>query len=563
MLFRRNKPLQVELVAAPTVNPAHPLPAIPGTSRHPARTLEEILGLPVAPTGPRRPTHRATGLTSRHTSSSPTRAGHTPGNTVRREPSSKKTGHATIRTDATDTQAAFESDAFAIHMPTTRLPVIDQPTSPVSKSPTAQVEAYRTYQEKARQIRERNNGLGIKTAYKVASYDSSTTERKEKVTSSVQTKNPLESSPKPAGSFPISPPLPQSSWESPSSSSSKRHGVYIESARIAEESHHVLRTPHKPLVTPGNISPNTRRYRSHADSTAGAANNSSAASSSSSPTRRSGGPANIRVNTPKQAVSQQQDRIQTESLPSLYNRPSATATTTPPRHPPPSRSPSPVKTLPNFTRHNSIEGDSIFGYTRRQDLTTTATTTISGPRVAPTTTTTTTPAKTAKPAAAAEKPVKPTLTTRFPWVRTTTPRIPKPTTTPVVFRSAAKAAVAKPARAQSTYIDPFEKLDNPNPKTSALPPAPPPVPIPSLFNPPSPSRTTLRPPPSRAPATHLSTGFTQLRNFGLLVLKIALYVYLVVAVWVVLDAVREAVRTVGVPFRVLRPGLFLDPLLLV
>ncbi|KAI2483643.1 hypothetical protein Ptr902_05960 [Pyrenophora tritici-repentis] len=512
MLFRRNKPLQVALVPPPTNSPAHPLPCIPDTHSQPARILEEILGL--APIAPKPPTHRSIGLTSSHPSSSPTRAGHTPGKTVKREASSKKTGRATIRTDATETHAEFESDAFAVHMPTTRLLVIDQPTSPAKRSYTAQIEAYRTYEEKARQIRECNNIQGVVLPHKIASYDYSGKERIGKVTTSMEANEPLASSPRPAGSFPISPSLPQNSWDWPS----KRHGICVEIARMADGSN-MPQIPRKPIVAHSNISPNTTRYRSRADSEAGAS------SSTASPTRRPI-PVKVRV-MPKLAVPQE-ERIQTESVPSLYNRPSATI---PSRQT--SRFSSPVKSMPNFTRRNSVDGDSIFGYTRKKDLTST----IGGPR-----------APTIAQLEIKEKSVKhitkPTLTSRFPWLRTTGPRIAKPSTSLVVFHS---ATVPKPARTESTYIDPFVKLDvvTPPAHTTSL-----------LKSPAEPARLIstprkLRVQPTKAQDTHLSTGFMQLRQFGIIVLRIALYLYAVIAAWFILDAVREAVLTVGVPSRVL------------
>ena len=343
------------MVSPPTKNPAHPLPDITNTPRQPVRTLEEILGLATIAQKP--PTRRATGLTLRHASSSPTRAGHTLGKIATKEPISKKTGRATIHTDATDTQAEFESDAFVVHMPTTRLPVIDQPTLLVQKSRTAQVEAYRTYEEKARQIRERNNSQVMKIPYKVASSNDSAKERVEEVTPSVQVDKSPASSPRPAGSFHVSPPLSQGSWEQ----SSRRHGMYVESARMANESH-MSQTSHKSFVARCNILPNTTRYRSRADSEAGASN------STPSPTQRPV-PVKVRV-MPKLAMSQE-ERIQTESVPSLYSRPYAAMSSCQT-----SRSPSPVKSIPSFTRQNSMDGDSIFGYTRRQDFTGT----VLGPR---------------------------------------------------------------------------------------------------------------------------------------------------------------------------------------
>jgi hypothetical protein len=56
--------------------------------------------------------------------------------TPRGIPTSKKTGYATIRTDSTDTQPAFESDAFAVLMPTTRLPILDRPITRTKPAPS-------------------------------------------------------------------------------------------------------------------------------------------------------------------------------------------------------------------------------------------------------------------------------------------------------------------------------------------------------------------------------------------------------------------------------------------
>lgn len=59
-----------------------------------------------------------------------------------RSPTSRKTGFATIQTDSTDTQPDFESDAFAVLMPTTRLPILDCARLPTKvASPAAQADA--------------------------------------------------------------------------------------------------------------------------------------------------------------------------------------------------------------------------------------------------------------------------------------------------------------------------------------------------------------------------------------------------------------------------------------
>lgn len=79
-----------------------------------------------------------------------------------RTPKNRETSYAVIRTDSKDSQPAFESDAFAVLMPTTRLTILDKTvTPPKIRTPTASVEALKTYQEKARQGRERNNNQGV------------------------------------------------------------------------------------------------------------------------------------------------------------------------------------------------------------------------------------------------------------------------------------------------------------------------------------------------------------------------------------------------------------------
>jgi hypothetical protein len=355
MLFRHKKPLQVELVPPPTEQhtPQTTSHISPNPTRQPASTLEEILGL--APNPPKSVAQRPSSPTKNYQSSSPTRAGHTPAQCIpRREPSSKKTGHATIRTDATETQAAFESDAFAMHMPTTCLPIIDQPVSPIKTTRAAHVEAYRTYEEKARQVQERNNSQGVCIPPKMVSYEHPSAHVQDWHAPVIPAASSLVTTPKPAGSFPISPPLPQSTW----ARSERIQAIYVPSLRMADESS-VLNTPRKPIIGESNMSPNTARFRSRADSEAGAS--APIPAPTPSPTTRSN-PIRIRVQTkPKLAVPQETERAQTESTYTLYNRPPTSTSTSR------SRSTSTVKSMPNFTRQNSDEGDSMFGY-RSKDL---------------------------------------------------------------------------------------------------------------------------------------------------------------------------------------------------
>ncbi|CAI6337474.1 unnamed protein product [Periconia digitata] len=134
--------------------------------------------------------------------------------------------NTTIHTDATGAQPAFESDAFTVEMPTTREPIIERPVFrakiPKVLSPSkAQVEALETYKKKARQVRERNNSTGVRVPSKLLSYDyayasqvesSSDPTPLQKYIDSMAPSSPPRYSHSPAGSFPISPPIPQTSW---------------------------------------------------------------------------------------------------------------------------------------------------------------------------------------------------------------------------------------------------------------------------------------------------------------------------------------------------------------
>jgi hypothetical protein len=539
MLFRHKKPLPIELVPPPTDRdtPQTTSHMAPNQTRQPARSLGEILGL--APNPSRPVAHRPSSPTKNYQSASPTRAGHTPARVPGRKPSRKKTGHATIRTDATETQVAFESDAFAVHMPTTRLPIIDQPVSPIKTTRAAQVEAYRTYEEKARQVRERHNSQGVCIAEKIVSYEQSSAHVQDWHASVVPAVNQTVTTPKPAGSFPISPPLPQSTW----ARSERRQAIYVPSLRMADESS-VLNTPRKPIVAKSNMSPNTTRFRSRADSEAGASAPISVATPSPTPRPN---PIRIRVQTkPKLAIPPASEQVQKESTYSLYNRPPASTSTSQ------ARSTSPVKSMPNFTRQNSVGGDSIFGY-RSKDL---AGTTAGASAPFPSLFGSNNKPKEKENATAKTKAQDKQKKERSKWpgLRPSGPRLAKPTTTPVVFSShtttAAKvSATHAQARPVSAYFDPFVRL--------ATPPAPPaplfkiPAETPSALRPASP-RKVLQPVSTIPPGQHVSTGFTQLRSFGLVVLRVAFYLYALTAVWFVLDAIREAFHTIGVPFRLLR-----------
>ncbi|KAF2035125.1 hypothetical protein EK21DRAFT_44898, partial [Setomelanomma holmii] len=442
----------------------------------------------------------------------------------RRVPTSRKTGFVTIRTDSTDTQAAFESDAFAVLMPTTRLPILDRPISPGKvASPTARAEAFKECQEKARQVRERNNSPGVKVPSKILSYDYAS-RPVDNYCASVETN---KSQPSPAGSFPISPPIEQGAW----TGTSQVTRPLIPSARQAHGMANVC-TPRKPITitataVPASATSCYRIYR--ADSTAGA---------SSTTTSRTPLPASIKVHIKPKPSTPPTQRLQTEGTRNLYSRPVATSSTQT------SRSPSPVKSMPNFTRHNSVEGDSIFSY-RSKD----ATGAVAGATSAPDNSKN----KDAGNGKATDeskktRPKRP-LTTRWPWLRPSGPRVAKPTTTPVVLAlPAAKLVTAR----TTAYVDPFAVRE----ATSPLTTTPACLRTPTVSRPTSPKKVLARPTPSApvpVPATGtFDTAFAQIKSFTYLVFKICLIVYAVIAIWFVLDAVREAFNTIAAPFRVVK-----------
>lgn len=529
-----------------------------------ASTIQRTLNLPKTPATP--PNHYRGGSSDESHGS----AGSSPASSPRyrkeptpqRVPTSRKTGFATIRTDSTDTQPAFESDAFAVLMPTTRLPILDRSQSPPkTTSPAARADALRTYQEKAQQIRERNNSQGIKVPSRIVSYDYAA----RNVASTSTTAHVETESPPPAGSFPVSPPLPQRRW----GQADLETVINQEQMRAIRSLDTTTRT--KPTAVNHKTSTSTsatstyRIYRP--DSTAGASR------SPSSPSRL---PPSITVRikpNPRTPVPEgqqvQTEKVQMESMNHYYNRPSIESSHS-------SRASSPVKSMPNFTRHNSVEGDSIFGY-KSKDFSGTvagASPTTSGSEKeaakskdkdlesakAKGKEKATPPMKSKTP----EKPIlkpstntpKRSLTSRWPWLRPSGPRITKPTTTPVVFTA---PAVQPPApRPMSGYVDPFERLASPPPPPKpALTTLHNAAPGPSAIHRKTPSKhASLSKPGAAAPASpttgKFDTGFAQIKSLALVLLKFCFIVYAVVALWFVLDALREAIHTIGVPFRVVR-----------
>ncbi|KAF2847002.1 hypothetical protein T440DRAFT_540158 [Plenodomus tracheiphilus IPT5] len=515
MLFRRHNPTPVALpvaLIAPSTDQDATQPqrfAFNPFARTP-KTLEEVLS--ISAQVPITSSNRSESSTKNYTFATPVRARY-----PQRGASSRKTGHATIHTDATEGHEAFESDAFAVHMPTTRLPILDHPIPSTKTSPSAQAEAYQTYKEKARQVRESNNSTGVRVPSKIVSYDYASPRGSHQTIPYIQGTNEPLSSPKPAGSFPISPPLPQSSWTRPE----RVNHIQTPSRNLGEPSR--LYTPRKPLRPSNHVAFPEMRSHHRNDSEAGASR------STPSPTQ----PAPIRVRIKPRILIPETQRVQEESRYHLYNRRSPTLS------PPTSRSPSPVKFMPNFTRQNSVEGDSLFGY-RSRDLagTTAGAGSSSGsdkekdnPRAAE------------KPEKAEKTSPKRTVGSRWPWLRPSGPRLAKPTLTPVVMSNITPRTIPESAAPRiSTYVSPFER--------HATPPLPTSLRSPVSSRPSSPRKTMHATAP--APQGEFETGFAQIKHLAYILCKIGFILYAIVALWYVLEAAREAFHTISAPFRLIR-----------
>ncbi|KAH6612016.1 hypothetical protein C7974DRAFT_89795 [Boeremia exigua] len=507
----------------------------------PSKTLEEILAIAVSPRAPKPPPHAVgtVAIDPRLAKSTPIRAASSPlrSNVPRRVPSSRKTGHATIHTDAIDGHDAFESDAFAIHMPTTRIPIIDAPVSRSKlSSPTrAQAEAVRTYTEKAKEARERNNSIGVRVPPNIASYDYAYAGTSKTSAAIPAVLKPSSSPPAPAGAFPVSPPVAQGKW--------------------------TPREPRsEPVVTTSKVSSNTSVYRKPniaGVTTAAAvieecvhfvrADAKGGASRPTTPPKSTIVKVSMKANrlTPPEAPAVPKIKIQAcqdqfisartcdaEPRREVYRSPYVE----------PSRSPSPTKTMPNFTRQYSIEGDSIFGYKVKDPLGT-----IGGADKSASNS-----SDDEKPKASASKtqspskpsPVKRTLTDRWPWIRKGA-SVGKPPSAP-----APDPPVRAPSskRPRSIYVSPFASLDTP-PKTPS--PTRPAAPYVSVKKTPTVLRRESPAAPAVVTSESFDRGLQQIQSFVLLGLKIGLALYVVVALWFILDAIREALCVVSVPLQII------------
>ena len=522
----------------------------------PPKTLEEILAIAVSPRAPQPPPHAVGTVSSKpgHSKSTPLRSASSPLKSAltAREPSSRKTEHATIRTDGADGHESFESDAFAVHMPTTRIPIIDAPVSrPNPTSPTkAQIEAIHTYKQKAKQARERNDSIGVRVPPNIASYDYAYTNTTGATAAVPAILTPYSSLPNPSSAFPSSPPLKQ--------------GERAESGPRAA-----------PIVATSGMSSNTSVYRKpavlgvltaaavieegvqfvRADSKGGASRPTTPPKSTTvkismnprapSPTKARTTPA-VKVKAILNEAGRTQLRDEERHRGLHYRTPHVEPAT-------PSRSPSPTKTMPNFTRKYSIEGDSIFGYKVKDPL----------GAVAGASNSVSSSSDDEKPKASTNRPQndskqsppKRTFADRWPWIRKGAavgkpPSVPAPD--PLVRGPT-------PRRPLSTYKSPFEIFDSSSPtvgvRTASLRPAAEaatsrvPMTKPGLDKRTLTSQRSTATSAAPAISTAIETGLHRVQASFLLALKVCLALYLAVSLWYILDAVREALFAVSVPLQ--------------
>lgn len=435
----------------------------------------------------------------------------------------------TIRTEKPG-EDAFESDAFAVQMPTTREPIFDVPReasvfrTKISAPSKAQMDAYQTYKHKAQQVRARNNSEGVRVPSKLMSYDYASASRIEKAaeTSKMETRSP-------AGSFPQSPLTAQHAWATSATAQASRKRFYSDDPPL--QGLHLVQDPSDvPIrmepegLDNATYTPNPRNQ--YGDSVTGA--------SISPPVT----PPKIKIRlVPRPVTSQAQaqpDPPQKESHETLYNR-STPSSSPSAEH---SRSSSPAKNNPQFAYTTSASeevkatNDAVFGYTSNP-----INGTVANPKR--------TFAELPKDREKRKRDQKRILPSRWAWLRPAGPRVakPSPTVTPPV------AATKKPKTASitntpTTYIDPFVQHATPPPSipTSSRP----------ATRPSSPRKLARAAPPGPSPKGKFETGFAQMTSFFGLVIKLCLVLYALVAVYFVLDAVREAVHALGAPFRVLR-----------
>ncbi|KAG9202018.1 hypothetical protein G6514_005216 [Epicoccum nigrum] len=336
------------------------------------------------------------------------------------------------------------------------------------------MEAVHTYEQKAKQARERNDSIGVRVPPNTASYDYAYANTAEATTAIPAVLKPSSSPPAPLGAFPASPLLqqrdraksgPRAAHTVATSSISGNTSVYRKptvlgvatAAAVIEENVQFVRVdskggasrPTPPKSTTIKISMNTK---------------------TPPPAKARTAPA-VKMKTVLNEAGQTQLR-DVQHHRGLYYR------TTHDKSATPSRLPSPTKSMPNFTHQYSIEGDSIFGYKVKDAL----------GAIAGASTSVSSSSDDEKPKASTNKPrnvsrqssPKSTIADRWPWIR----------------KGATMAAST--ASAISMVIE---------------------------------------------------TGLQQAQSYFLLGLKVCLVLYLVVSLWFILDAMRDALFVVSVPLQ--------------
>lgn len=430
----------------------------------------------------------------------------------------------TIRTENPG-EDAFESDAFAVQMPTTREPVMEMPReesiyrAKIPAPSKAQVEAYQTYKLKAQEVRAHNTSEGVRVPSKIISYDYAYASKNLppvpeplKVDISPPNSPPQLS---PAGSFPKSPPIAQHAWETSAAAQVSRKqplssSSYATDTRSRSEPKHVV-TPKKPVELSTGTSPPSSRYQ-RVDSVTGA---------SKSP---GGSPPTIRVRLVPRVVAK-----------STTPSPQSSASER-------SRSSSPEKSIPRFAYTKSASEQA------KAEQAKATKNTVSG-HDAETKKNAPDPKRTfaeiLKDREKKKTEQKRTLASRWAWLRaaaSTAPQVAKPTPAPTT------TAPTTP-RPVSVYVDPFVQHATPPPS------------IPAFSRPatrPSSPKKLVRPAATAtAAATTVSkgkfdAGFAQITSFFTVLLKIFLVLYALIAMYFVLDAIREAIHALGAPFRGLK-----------
>ncbi|KAF3037631.1 hypothetical protein E8E12_004565 [Didymella heteroderae] len=432
-------------------------------------------------------------------------------------------------------------------MPTTRIPILDAPVSrPKTGSPTrAQVEAVQTYKEKAEQARKRNNSVGVRVPDNIASYDYAYASSPGQGTAIPAILKPSNSPPAPAGAFPVSPAAVQHKWTPkpepviPKSKISSNTSVFRKptvlgvttSAAILEESVAYVRADAKTGATRATTPPRSTTVKISLKP--------KTPSPTGSPSKAPAMPA-AKVERCKPESGRHACAI--EHCKGTYYRSPCMEDEERQR-----RSPSPTKTMPNFTRQYSLEGDSIFGYKVKDPLGTVAGADKSASN-----------SDEEKPkTAASRKPEdarkqhKRTLADRWPWIRrdndARSAPIGKPPSMPAPdppVRAPVRPATKRP---NSVYVSPFDAL-------ATLPTTTPPPARPTPARPAAAAKSTAR---SKSvshttPDGVLSfdSGMKRMQDFVVVSVKVGLALYIIVALWFVLDALREALCVVCVPLRV-------------